>query len=248
MVGTALRRGLTVTAAVIGLEAVYAVLKPTPTLESHDPSAQFGDPDDPTFVVTALGDSSIEAPGVDSPSQIWVSILCQRLARDRHVILRSFAVGGSRAADVLAGQVTPALESEPDLFIVSVGGNDVIKGVSLGEFRRNLDEIVSRLATAGVPIVLSGVGVLGTMPRIYPPLSALMSRRSQRFDRVHWEVAAAHDATVINQRSDEEAVWHHDRSLWAADDFHVSAAGHVRWANTAWKTLGPLMNSPDEPR
>lgn len=242
MVGTLLRRGLTFGAAVIGLEAVYAVLKPAPTLDRHDPSADFGDPADPVLKVAALGDSSIDAPGIDDPTQIWVSLLCRRLAVDRHVILRSYAVGGSNAGDVLADQVDPAIEYDPDLIIVSVGANDVIKGVPLAEFRRNLDTIVERLQTTRAQIVLAGVGVMGTIPRLYPPLSTLMSRRAKRFDRAHWQVASRHGAVTIDQRSDDAAIWNTDRSLWAADHFHVSAAGHARWAETAWKTVGPLMN------
>ena len=78
-------------------------------------------------------------------------------------------------------------------------------------------------------------------------LSTLMSRRAERFDRVHWEVARRHGAAVIDHRSDDHRIWYTDRSLWAEDLFHVSAAGHARWAETAWRTVGPLVNGSDGP-
>lgn len=74
----------------------------------------------------------------------------------------------------------------------------------------------------------------------------MMARRAVRFDRIHWRVADEHGTTVVDQRSDDARVWHKDRSLWAEDLFHVSPAGHARWAETTWRTVGPLVGD-DEP-
>ena len=240
MVRTLLKRGAMTGVAVIGIEAAYAILRPSPTLEDFDPSAEFGDPANPILRVAVLGDSSVTAPGVSGPEDIWVSVICQRLATHRHVVLRSFAVGGSMAHDVLTEQMEEAVRFDPDLILLSVGANDVIKGVSRRRFAVNLDHLVAGLAATGATVVQSGVGVMGSVPRLFPPLSTLMSRRAERFDRVHWEVAAAHGTYVVDQRSDDPRVWFRDRTLWADDLFHVSAAGHARWAETAWRTIGPL--------
>lgn len=247
MVRTLLKRGAATGVAVIGIEAAYAVLRPSPELESFDPSSEFGHPTDPTLRVAVLGDSSVNAPGVSGPHEIWVSLVCQRLAPGRHVILDSFAVGGSMAHDVIADQMENAIASRPHLIFLSVGANDVIKGVPRGRFAANLDYLVSQLAGTGATVVQSGVGVMGSVPRLYPPLSTLMSRRAERFDQVHWEVAAKHDTHVVDQRSDDTGIWFRDRSLWAEDLFHVSAAGHARWAETAWRTVGPLFDPPNGP-
>lgn len=243
MVKTLVRRGVLTGAAIVGLEAAYAVLRPSPDLPSYDPSGEFGDPTHPLLKVAALGDSSIMAPGVDGPGQIWISLVCRRLAEGhRHVVLRSFAVGGARATDVLADQVDDAIASHPNLIFVSVGANDALKGVPLASFTRDLDQIVDRLAGTGAIIVQSGVGVLGIIPRLYPPLSTLMSWRAGRFDGAHRRVAARHGTSVVDHRSDDVSLWYADRSLWAADLFHVSAAGHARWSETTWRTVAPLMN------
>jgi lysophospholipase L1-like esterase len=242
MVKTLLRRGVLTGAAIFGLEAAYAVLRPSPDLPSYDPTGEFGDPADPLLKVAALGDSSIEAPGVDEPGQIWISIVCRRLAEQRHVVLQSFAVGGARAANVLADQVDDAIAFDPDLIFVSVGANDALKGVPLASFTKDLDHIVERLTGTEATVVQSGVGVLGIIPRLYPPLSTLMSWRAERFDGAHRQVAARYGTAVVDHRSDDVALWYADRSLWAADLFHVSPAGHARWSETTWRTVGPLMN------
>lgn len=247
MVRTLLKRGAVTGVALIGLEAAYAVLRPSPELESFDPSSDFGDPSDPTLRVAVLGDSSVTAPGVSGPHEIWVSLVCERLARNRHVVLQSFAVGGSMAHDVIASQLDAAVRFQPDLVFLSVGANDVIKGVPRSRFATNLHHLVAELTATGATVVQSGVGVMGSVPRLYPPLSTLMSRRAERFDRVHWDVAATYGTHVVDQRSDDTEVWFQNRELWADDLFHVSAAGHARWAETTWRTVGPLFGDSVDP-
>ena len=79
MVSRILRRGAIAGVTVLGLEAAYAVLRPAPELEEFDPSGEFGDPTSPTLRVAVLGDSSVTAPGVAGPHEIWVSLVCERL-------------------------------------------------------------------------------------------------------------------------------------------------------------------------
>ncbi len=242
MVGRILTRGAVAGLALLGFEAAYAVLRPAPELPDFDPSGEFGDSDDPPLRVAVLGDSSVTAPGVSGPEEVWVSLVCERLAERHHVVLRSFAMGGSMARDVIANQLEDAIAFTPNMVFVSVGANDAIKGSSRHKFALDMDRLIGGLAVTGAIVVQSGVGELGSIPRLYPPLSNLVSYRARQFDEVHRRVAATHGTFVVDQRSDDIAVWYTDPSLWAADDFHVSAAGHARWANTVWRTVEPLMN------
>lgn len=242
MVRRLLKRGFVAGTALLGIEAAYAVLRPSPIMPDFDPTATFGDPSNPQLRVAVLGDSSVTAPGVAGPEEIWVSRVCQRLGEEYHVDLKSFAVGGSTALDLLETQLEKAILHEPDLVFVSVGANDAIKGVPRRRFERSLDRLIAGLSETGATVVQSGVGELGSIPRLFPPLSNLMSRRARRFDEVHWRVASTHGTVVVDQRSDDLDIWYRDRTLWSPDLFHVSAAGHERWANTAWKAVGPLLD------
>ncbi len=247
MVHQIVRRGAIAGLTLLGIEAAYAVLRPAPALDHFDPSGEFGDTANPPLRVAVLGDSSVTAPGVGGPHEIWVSLVCERLAENWHVQLESFAVGGSMAHDVIAEQAQAAIAFRPDVIFVSVGANDVIKGVPARAFEANLDRLIAALVDTGAMVVQSGVGIMGTIPRLYPPLSNLISRRARRFDSIHWKVAERHGTFVVDQWSDDARVWNSDRSLWAEDFFHVSAAGHARWADTAWRTIGPLFERTSEP-
>lgn len=242
VVGSLLRRGLAAGAAVLGIEAAYAVLRPSPHQPDFDPSGVFGATTNPELRVAVLGDSSVTAPGVSGPEEIWVQRICRRLAADYRVILESFAVGGSTAGDLITGQMERAVAFQPDVVFVSVGANDAIKGVSRRRFEQNLDYLIGRLKDSGAAVIQSGVGDLGSIPRLYPPLSNLLSKRALSFDQTHWRVAERHGTDVVHQRSDDREPWYKDRNLWSADLFHVSAAGHERWANTAWKTVERVVN------
>lgn len=236
-----LKRGFVAAFSLVVLETLYAILRPSPELEEFDPSGLFGDGSLQPLKVAVLGDSSVTAPGVSGPEDIWIHRLCSRLGERYRVELKSFAVAGSKASDLLESQLGPAMAFEPDLAFLAVGANDAIKGVTVADFESDLARLVTELSDTGATVVLPGVGDLGTIPRLYPPLRNLMTMRSDRFNEVHRRLAAKHGALFIDQRSDDRKLWLDDKTLWADDLFHVSASGHRRWADLAWKAIEPTL-------
>jgi lysophospholipase L1-like esterase len=237
MVRRLVTRGALAGVFLLLVEALYAVFRPSPDLEEFDPSGDFGDPSLPSLRVAVLGDSTVTAPGVSDPDEIWVRLVCRRLSDTFHVELKSFASGGSMAHDLVRDQMQPALDFDPDLIFVSVGGNDLIKGVSKRGFEDDLNILIAGLSESGAIIVQSGLGDLGTIPRLVPPLRNLISTRSEMFDQIHRAVGARYGTHIVEQRSDSREAWFEDRTLWADDLFHVSARGHERWASVIWPTI-----------
>ncbi len=236
-------RGSLLGIGILGLEAAYAVLHPAPTQPEFDPSGDFGDPEAGRLLkLVVLGDSSITAPGVDGPEQIWVRLIAERIAESRPVALRSVARGGATARTLIADQLAEAVAHEPDVAIVSIGANDAIRAVPVKRFEERLEEITRALADSGATVMLSGLGDLGTIPRIRPPLRGVITRHSLAYDRAHMRVAKRTGAVWLDPRQDDRALWLRDRSLWSADMFHVSAHGHARWARTAWPTVSAQLD------
>lgn len=236
------RRVVMAGALTIGAELAAAVLWPVPGQPSFDASLSIpGDPAARPLRVAALGDSTLTGPGADNADDIWVRVVARRMVAELGcgLELRSLAVGGATAAEVVAEQLQPAVDFAPHVALVSVGANDVIRGVPMRRFAAQLDHIVSALADAGALVWCSGVGDLGTIPRLAPPLRQVVSRLGRRADRIHAEVARRHGALKSEQWGDARTRFRTDRELWSADRFHPSPAGHLVWADTCWHALAP---------
>lgn len=242
MIRRLIARGATAIVVVVGLEALYAVLRPSPRQEEFDPSRVRGNPDHPLLRIAVLGDSTVTAPGVSGPDEIWISRVAGRLAETHRVELKSWAVGGSMAHDLIADQLEPALGFKPDLVFLSVGANDALKGVALRRFQENLERLVAAFTECGAVVIQSGVGDLGTIPRLKPPLRNLLSRRALLFNDAHQAVADQFGSWVVPQRDVPVEIWYQDRALWSPDLFHVSAGGHRLWADAAWPIVKRALN------
>lgn len=234
-------RGIGAAAAVVAGQAAWAVWRPLPTFADLDPNGVEGPLDGRPLRLLALGDSSCTGSGLDDPADIWLRVLARRLGGHGYrVEVLSFAVGGSKAGDVARDQLPRALETGGDLALVSVGGNDALRGVRLGAFESALDHVVNELHRV-VPIVaLSGVGDMGTVPRLPPMLAAAARRRGKAMNAIHHKVGERHDALVANQW--EWAVERfRDRGVFAPDLFHPNAEGHRIWADVAYELLAPAL-------
>ena len=222
-------------AAVVAAEVLRAARRPDlPSFSNQDPSGAFGDPDGARLRIVALGDSSLTAPGVDDLDDVWIRQIARSFADRYRVELISLAVGGSKARDVLEGQVAEAERLAPDVACVSVGANDALRATRPRRFRRELEEIVRRLETAGSVVVLYGMGDLGSIPRLPPTLSRMATRRSEQFDRICRRIAVAHSRTVkVHTRGRILTAFRDDPSLFADDLFHACGRGHALFAEEA---------------
>lgn len=90
------------------------------------------------------------------------------------------AGGRARLARVL-GRLT----AKPDLAIVELGANDLLRGIAPERMRDNLDWIVGELGRFGIPVLLAGMWA--------PPF---LGAWAERYNRVFPEVAARHGAAL----------------------------------------------------
>lgn len=226
-------------AALVATQVLKAAHRPDlPSYPNQDPSGVFGDPTLPRLRIVAMGDSSITAPGVADLDNIWIRRVARTLADRYHVEVISLAVGGSKASDVLEGQLDGALRLQPDVAVVSVGANDALRGVSPERYRRNLTVIVTRLAASGAGVLVFGMGDLGSIPRLPPSLRRWASHRSEVFDRVAREVVVTVPRAVkVYTRGRSSTAFFDDPSLFAGDQFHAGDSGHGVFAADALEAM-----------
>lgn len=236
-----IRRGLAAAGAVLLGQLAWAIWRPLPTFADLDANGFHGPEDGDPLRVLVLGDSTCTGCGLDDPADIWVQVLSRRLAAHGYrVEVVSFAVGGSKASDIVRDQLQAAVATGGDIAIVSVGGNDALRGVRLGEFATALDTVVRELSSVVEIVALSGVGDMGTVPRLPPLVAAAARRRGRALNTVHQQVAARHGALVADQWA-WVADRFRDRTVFAPDLFHPNAAGHAVWAEVAYDLIYPAL-------
>ncbi|MCB1246152.1 MAG: hypothetical protein KDB69_02675 [Acidimicrobiia bacterium] len=213
-----------------------------PTHENQDPSGRFGSPEAPPLTVVFLGDSSVTAPGVDPLDASWPRQLAIHLGDRFLVTAISVAVGGAKADDVLAEQVDDALALSPDMVYVSVGSNDALRATPIARFESTYGQIVERLHAEVPAVGLSGVGDLGTIPRL-PQLARGLARvRARAVDNAIARVASTYpNAVKSNAWSVMNVAFTQDPEMFAGDQFHASAKGHLLFGIVAQTVADELV-------
>jgi acyl-CoA thioesterase I len=107
--------------------------------------------------VVALGDSLTAGYGLADQAQGLVPQLEGWLkARGHDVVLQNAGVSGDTTAGGLA-RIGWALGPEADALIVTLGGNDLLRGLDPAEARANLDGILKEAAARKLPVLLVGM-------------------------------------------------------------------------------------------
>lgn len=217
--------------------------KDLPSLENQDPSGVFGDPNDPHLRLVVIGDSSVTAPGVDPLDASWPRQVALRLSDRFCVELYSVAVGGAKARDVLDTQLDAAIAFHPDMAIISVGANDAMRGTMLPRFEREYDQVLARLTPHVPGIAVSGVGDLGSIPRLPALVRSFIRIRGRSFDKAVRRAVAKYPGVV--KTNTWSPGWNEFRTnpdeVFAGDLFHASAYGHRIYTEAAMPAVEILV-------
>ncbi|MFH2072357.1 MAG: GDSL-type esterase/lipase family protein, partial [Actinomycetota bacterium] len=210
-----------------------------PSFPNQDASGTFGDPSLPRLRIVCIGDSSLTGPGLDRIDSLFIRRIARSYADRHHVELISLAVGGSKATDVIEGQLSEAVGLSPDIAVISVGSNDAMRGVPVRRYREQLDHILERLGPVSGAMLLVGIGDLGTVPRLPPVLRPYLSYRSQIFNEAATEAAAVNPRAVkVHTRGRMTTAFVGDPALFAGDQFHASDEGHRIFAEETGPAFG----------
>jgi len=133
-------------------------------------------------LVLAFGDSLTAGYGLD-PGLGFAPQLQATLRR--HGIAARVVDGGvsgdtSAAALARLGWTLDGLDEKPDLVIVELGANDMLRSIKVEQTEENLDAILAELARRKIPVLLAGMrairnsesGYLHRFENLYPALAA----------------------------------------------------------------------------
>ena len=233
-VGVATGTALTGAGAGLVAELVWAGRRPLPEFPDVDASGVVpasAPSDEPPLSVVLLGDSTLTGPGLDAPQDIWLRQAIRRLRLSRAVRVDSLAVGGSRVSDV-AARVAEAAALKPDLAVVAVGSNDVIRGVPVQTLARKLGSVVDSLLDAAPVVAAANMGDLGNILRFPAPLNAVLRVRSRQAARAIGATLERRRRAVLLDVTRSNPAFR-DPGVFVADRFHPNAVGQAAWADSA---------------
>ena len=164
--------------------------------------------------IFAFGDSLFAGYGIGLENSYPADL--ERALRERGINARvtNAAVSGETSA-AGAKRLAFALDNQPvkpDLVLLELGGNDMLRGLSPAETRANFESMLAELKGRNIPVVLMGM----RSPPNYGP------EYQQAFDALYPELAKQYGATLI-------PFWletiYQDPSLFQDDRIHPTNEG-----------------------
>ena len=141
----------------------------------------------PDPFVLAFGDSLTAGYGLARGEAFPVRL--ETLLRDRFAAatVHNAGVSGDTTGSALARlpRLLTGLRRKPDLAIVELGANDMLRGVDPLTIERNLDAILRQLAACDIRVLMAGM--------MAPPF---LGERAVRFNAVYPAVAARHGVAL----------------------------------------------------
>ncbi|MDP4262407.1 MAG: arylesterase [Bacteroidota bacterium] len=122
------------------------------------------------------------------------------------------------------------LRQPVDIFILELGGNDGLRGISASETSKNLQSIIDEVKTKypDVKIVLAGMKIPPSMGNTYASeFSAIYPKlaKQNKISLIPFILEGVGGESQLNQR----------------DEIHPTAAGHKIIAENVWKVLRGLL-------
>lgn len=192
------------------------------------------DPVRATTTVVFFGDSLTAGYGL-SPDLAYPALVGKALAdAGLAVTVVNAGVSGDTTA---AGRnrVDWTLKQHPDVFVLALGANDMLRGLPPAEARANLLDIAQRARAAGADVVLAG---MRANPSLGPDYAAA-------FDAIYPDLARELGVPLLPFLLDGVAG---DPTLNQADGIHPTAEGQAKVAASLLPVLEPVVRTRQSTR
>ena len=202
--------------------------------------------------IVMLGDS-ITQQGENPGGYVWLTRqYLQRIYPTQKIEVINAGISGHRSTEMIDRFQKDVLDQHPDLVTISVGVNDVWhgfydnhpagdgpRGIKLEDYRRNVEDMVSRAEGRGAKIV-----ILSATP-IYEDLKNRENAKEEKYNSALRDIARRHNAIFVDyQRPMRKLIDTYRRSTGARDNFlttdgvHMNSSGNEVMAHTLLSALG----------
>lgn len=173
--------------------------------------------------------------GYRSYPEIFAERVRWEMKRVRDVVINT-AISGNTCSDILKDYDWRVAQFSPAVVFIMIGTNDasVKKGISIDQFRTDIEELVSRIRKAG------GIPILQT-PNI------IITEKATGREKLKDYVSVLRESSVSNKTIlvDHWAYWE-DRAMqapdevyrkWMSDELHPNGRGHDQMAKLLFRKL-----------
>lgn len=177
-----------------------------------------------------FGDSITAGYGL-SMEQAFPALIQEKLdssALDYRVI--NAGLSGETSAGGLS-RIDWILKAKPDIFVLELGGNDGLRGLSLDETEKNLTTMIKKVRDRNpeVTIIVAGMQIPPNLGQEY----------TERFKTLFADVAKANQTHLIpfllvNVGGEPD--------LNLPDGIHPNVTGHKIVAETVWQSIKPFLD------
>ena len=206
------------------------------------PSALTG----PPSVYVAVGASETTGTGSDQPLRDGYTYVLHRTALPEGAVFVNMGIPRATVAQALNEEMNQALSVKPNLVTVWLNVNDLVRGVAVDDYERQLDTLVKGLRAGGsVRVLLANTPALDTLPaftagRLFPtPVSADEVRQLvDGYNAAIARVADREGALLVDLHALPV-----DPNLVSRDGIYPNTAGHAAIAAAfadVLKRSGPL--------
>ena len=152
----------------------------------------------------------------------WAHYLKENFREDVNYF--NFSRPGAKSTEVKDAQLPQALNVEPDICAVIVGGNDLLRnGFDPALLHKNLIETCLELFSKGSEILMVQLHDPGELLRIPTLLKRVLRRRVDSVNSVYESVARELDVLLIRTREIPDV---HNLRNWHIDRMHPGPFGH----------------------
>lgn len=139
--------------------------------------------------IMAFGDSLLTGYGLKDGESYPSRLEAALRARGVNARVENAGVSGDTTADGLQrlGFTLQNQQRAPDLVLISLGGNDMLRALPTEQTRQNLDAMLKQLKERGVPVLLLGMLAAPNLGKDY----------AAQFNRIYPDLAKTHGAALV---------------------------------------------------
>ena len=196
---------------------------------SQDGSTTSAAPKSGAMRYLALGDSLSQGVGApDEQTGAFPALLAEQWrGAGCEVELQNAGISGYTAEQVLTDEVPQIEEFQPTLITFQAGGNDIVNGVTLDQYRQNVRSVLEAATGSGARVIVLAQNEWFRSPEGKTYGEDLGAQR-EAFDAALIEEANAAGAEFVDLRPTYKQ--QADDNQWVEDGIHPTPAAYEAWA------------------